>query len=73
LNAKKKGEAIGCFSCDGPHFQDIRVSNLCNATTNYSHYFGGSYVNNTGLDGRTFLTGSRSFYVKEIEVFEITN
>jgi hypothetical protein len=58
----------------GPHFCDIGVSNRCNANTeNFTHNFGNSYTNDTGLDGRTFFTGSTHFQVKEIEVFELIN
>jgi hypothetical protein len=35
--------------------------------------FGRSYANDTGLDGKTFFTGSWHFKVKEIEVFELTD
>jgi hypothetical protein len=32
---------------------------------------GNTYMNDTGIDGKVFLTGSETFEVKEIEVFEI--
>jgi hypothetical protein len=81
LKAKKEGEAIGCSSTCGPVFYDIGVYDNCNATTrswtfnfgeSYTFRFGEKYTNNTGLDGKTFFTGSQHFQVKELEVFEIT-
>jgi hypothetical protein len=68
LKAEKMNEAIRCRSEYGPIFNDIDVSD-------YSHTksFGGVYANDTGLDGKTFFTGSQNFEVKKIEVFEITD
>jgi hypothetical protein len=52
---------------------DIQVSDSCDSNTmSYGYQFGMSCTNDTGLDGKTFLTGSTHFQVKEIEVFEIT-
>jgi hypothetical protein len=66
--------AIGCRSGAGPRFFDIGVFDNCNADTHsYTYQFGEHYANDTGLDGKTFLTGSERFQVKEIEVFEIRN
>jgi hypothetical protein len=45
----------------------------CNANTESRTNFGDAYANDTGRDGRTVFTGSRTFKVKEIEVFEITD
>jgi hypothetical protein len=78
LKAEEKWRAIYCNSERGSGFGwrgcDIFVSDNCNTNTNsYTAYFGTSYVNNTGLNGRTFFTGSDQFQVKEIEVFEIRN
>jgi hypothetical protein len=79
LKAEKKDEAIYCDSSyrpdlGGPHFCDIRVSDNCNAnTSSWTHQFGRCYANDTGLDGKTFLTNSEYFTVKEIEVFEIAD
>jgi uncharacterized membrane protein len=36
-----------------------------------SSFLGNTYINDTGLDGVTVFTGSKSFQVKEIEVFEM--
>jgi hypothetical protein len=73
LMAEKKGEAIWCNSERGPCFGwDIVVSDKSNANTRSWTDLSTVYTNDTGLDGNTFLTGSQSFQVKEIEVFEIT-
>jgi hypothetical protein len=72
LKAERKDWAILCSSDWGPNFGEIRVSDICNANTNsYAGAFGDNYTNNTGRDGKTFFTGSSTFKVKEIEVFEI--
>jgi hypothetical protein len=74
LKAERKDEAILCDSDWGPHFCDIWVRDNCNANTNSrTESLGDNYTNDTGLDGKTFFTGSRDFQVKEIEVFEITD
>jgi hypothetical protein len=75
LKAAEKDKAIVCDSSRGPHFNgDIAVYDNCNANTDsFTRYFGYAYVNDTGLDGKTFFTGSGEFTVKEIEVFEITD
>jgi hypothetical protein len=67
LNAEKKQRSIQCDSDCGPWFGspcDIGVSDRCNANTD-------SYTAIV-LPGMVVFTGSRSFQVKEIEVFEIT-
>jgi hypothetical protein len=73
LKAEKKHWAIFCHSGWGPNFNDIRVSDNCNANTDSDTYLGTVYTNDTGLDGETFFAGSPQFKVKEIEVFEITD
>jgi hypothetical protein len=74
LKARAVERTIYCSSEYDPNFCDIRVADNCNANTNSSTLdFGGNYTNDTGLDGRTFFTGSEKFQVKEIEVFEITD
>jgi hypothetical protein len=74
LKAAKKDKAIYCGSGFGAHFYDIGVFDNCNTNTNsWTHFFGQTYTNDAGLDGKTFFTGSRDFQVKEIEVFEITD
>jgi hypothetical protein len=73
LKGSAKNDAIYCDSSCGPHFWDILVSDGCDANTQSgTDFFGSYYVNDTGLDGPTFLAGSRRFTVKEIEVFEIS-
>jgi hypothetical protein len=62
--------AIRCDPSSGPYFGN---SDLAINTTNGSvNNFGQTYDNDTGLDSATFFTGSPTFVVKEIEVFEIT-
>jgi hypothetical protein len=73
LKAKGKDEAIYCNSSWGPHFNDMGVSDHCNANMNSYSCLGGRYANDTDLDGETVLTGSWHFTGKEIEVFEITD
>jgi hypothetical protein len=68
-----KRRAIECDSRCGPRFDDIGVSNNCNANTDSWTWVGAIYTNDTGLDGNTVFTGSRNFRVKEIEGFEITD
>jgi hypothetical protein len=62
LRAKQKDEAICCHSGFGPCFQDIGVSDNCNANTFSLAYNFGTFSspNDTGLDGRTFFTGFRN-------------
>jgi hypothetical protein len=64
--------AIHCNASCSPYFGDIAVCDNCKANTNWAD-LGRSYANDTGLDEKTFFTGSRYFQVKEIEVFEITD
>jgi hypothetical protein len=40
-------------------------------TDSYTYGFGMTYTNDTGLDGKTFFTGSEDCTVREIEIFEI--
>jgi hypothetical protein len=72
LKAEEKDVAIYCRAAYGPTFHGgIGVWDKCNANTaSYTEYFGNS---DTGLDEKTFFTGSKNFQVKEIEVFEITD
>jgi hypothetical protein len=78
LKSEEKWRAIfcaaGCGPCFGCDSCDIYVSDNCNANTrSRSSGFGRTYANDTGLNGPTFFSGSESFQVKEIEVFEITD
>jgi hypothetical protein len=73
LKAETKNAAIVCDSKWGPSigYLDIRVWDNCNANTDSSTFLGCAYTNDTGLDGQRVFTGSATFKVKEIEVFEI--
>jgi hypothetical protein len=71
LKKERKHQAIVCNSDWGPHFSDIVVSNRCNANSKSNTYLGLAYNNDTGVVGYKFFTGSQSFQVKEIEVFEM--
>jgi hypothetical protein len=71
LRAEENLRAIICDFEWGPDFWNIRVSDHCNENSKSDSYLGSSYTNDTGLDGKTFFTGSRQFQVKEIEVFEV--
>jgi hypothetical protein len=74
LKAEKKDWAIRCVSRWGPTFCDIYVCDNCNTKTDSNTCsLGACYTNDTGLDGKTFLTGSDNSQLKEIEVFEITD
>jgi hypothetical protein len=74
LKPERKDRAIYGYSERGPDFRHIVVSDNCKANTNSdTYYFGDVYTNDTGLERMTFFTGSESFQVKEIEVFEITD
>jgi cell division protein FtsB len=72
LIADKKDFAVNCSPDYGPSFMDIHIADNSNANLHsYAQFFGSSYTNDTGLDDKTFFTGSEFFKVKEIEVFEI--
>jgi hypothetical protein len=73
LKAENKHQAIRCESRSGPNFCDIRVEDNCNANTNSYTHLGSIYTNDTRLDAEIVFTASRTFQVKEIEVFEITD
>jgi hypothetical protein len=72
LKETRKRMAIRCRSDRGPHFNDLWICDNCNANPASCTKLGGSYTNDTGLYGELVFTGSDSFQVKEIEVFEIT-
>jgi hypothetical protein len=74
LKAEARNQAIRANAACGLHFTDICVDdNGDHSTGSFTGRFGSSYTNDTGLEGRTFFTGSREFRVREIEVFEITS
>jgi hypothetical protein len=78
LRAEKKDRAIFCDSSEGPVFggdicehADLAVSDRCNFNTDNASCLGIAYANDTGLDGKTVLTGLTHFTVDEVEVFSI--
>jgi hypothetical protein len=76
LKSAENGKAIYCPNTEGPIFGDSDIVIRNNSNTNdYNHTscFGNSYINDTGVGSKKVLTGSGSFTVKEIEVFEITD
>jgi hypothetical protein len=77
LKADANHQAIDCNSEWGPCFGyspcDIAVSDNCNTNTDSYTQLGICYANDTGLGYGVVLTGSWTFQVKEIEVFEITD
>jgi hypothetical protein len=85
INPEKRTRAIFCRADWGPNFWDIAVCHQSNvASLSYGRHFGSTYVNDTGLGGdsgddrfftgvNTFFTGSKTFQVREIEVFEISD
>jgi hypothetical protein len=64
--------SMWCKRDHGPVFWDISVYDQCNVNKSLTDGFGFCYKNDTGLNGKTFFTGSQVYQVKEIEVFEIT-
>jgi hypothetical protein len=73
LKAEKKDSAIWCHSSWGPCFCDVGVYDNCNVNTRSCSSLGHTYAIDTGRDGKTVLTDSFEFTVKEIEVFEIAD
>jgi hypothetical protein len=72
LKAEAKDQAIWCRSWHGPCFNGFVVADLCNINNDsYTDDFSDTYMNDTGLYGKTLLTGTR-FRIQEIEVFEVT-
>jgi hypothetical protein len=72
---KSGRNAICCDSSYGPIFagySDIGVLNNCNTSNSNWTNLGGSYVNDTGIDGKLVVTGEYNFTVKKIELFTIT-
>jgi hypothetical protein len=75
LRPEKKCMAITCWPGWGPHFNDIAISNdpMDDIYNTKTRDFGQCYTNDTGLEGRTFFTGSPGFRAMDIEVFQISN
>jgi hypothetical protein len=61
----------GCGPIFGSGYNLCLLDNCNTSASNYTTWFGSAYVNDTGLAGATFLTGSPTFTVREIEVFEL--
>jgi hypothetical protein len=74
LKSDRKHRAIECGFLCGPDFHDLGIYDFCTENTrSYTYQFNRSYENDTGLDSKTFFTGSPEFQAKEVEVFEITD
>jgi hypothetical protein len=66
--------AVTFRSSRGPAFGrgDLFLGGNCSTNIHKNTAaLGNAYANDTGLDGRTLLTGTKAFRVKEVEVFEI--
>ena len=67
------GQAIYWHSRHGPTFgggYDLYISDNCNQNTDSTTCLGNTYANPEMAVSSTFLTGSKNFKVKEIEVFQ---
>jgi hypothetical protein len=73
LKAEVKDRAISFHSPCDPYFCDIGVFTDCNVNATSDTWLDCTYSDNTGLDGRMFITGLGFFQVREIEVFENTD
>jgi hypothetical protein len=71
LIATKKPVALGCHGNGGPDFCDIIIYSNCNTSTGNFTSLGYRFTNDTGKHVPSFLTGSNTFQVEEIEIFEI--
>jgi hypothetical protein len=71
---QREENAIGDNRTYGPTFggnADLYVCDECHRSAGSYSYLGGTYANDTGIDGKQVFTGSCHFTVKEIEVFEV--
>jgi hypothetical protein len=68
-----KSSAIRVSSSLGPCFgkSDLTISDNCHTIANIAGGLGRTYKNESSVNGKFMLTGSESFIVKEIEVFEL--
>jgi hypothetical protein len=72
LKAKRDGQAILCHSEHGPHFgEDIAVADEGNINPISFAVLATAYTKDPEVRGYSLFTGSFTFRVKEIEVFEI--
>ena len=75
LKSGKEGYAMYCHDSYGPTFgggnyHDLCVSNLPNSN-NCSTYLNNAYQCPAGQNANTFLTGSQTFWVSEMEVYRV--
>jgi hypothetical protein len=72
---KDEASAIYDNASDGPTFganHDLYVCTQCHTQNNSYSTLGNTYTNDTGIAGTAVLTGEKNFFVKEIEVFEVS-
>jgi hypothetical protein len=72
LKDNEENSAITVSSKFGPCFGagDLTISKHNDGKANSTVSFGTTYFNSSGIEGGLFFTGSETFRVKEIEVFE---
>jgi hypothetical protein len=63
---KVSSRTCSCFGND-----DLFICGGCDVNRSHSRGFGSTYENTTGIEGRLVFTGSDTFIVNEIEVFEV--
>ncbi|RMX48524.1 hypothetical protein pdam_00008499 [Pocillopora damicornis] len=70
-----EGNAIYCYSSNGPVFGGGHDLNICNSpnSSNCSVNLGNTYQSPVGQNCFNFLTGSQNFTVNEMEVFVLEN
>jgi hypothetical protein len=84
LLPSQQGSAVVCRGCVGSFFDwsgpfafgrghDIIVSENCDENRASYSALGTTYANDTGVNGKLLLAGSRYFKVREIEVFELSD
>jgi hypothetical protein len=73
LISRRTSTAIRVRPNFGPCFgeSDIVISDCCHTEPSHTQGFGQTYENTSGIEGKLFFTGSETFRVKEIEVFEL--
>jgi hypothetical protein len=72
LNPAWRERAILCCAAHGPDFNSMSVRGGGAERTFIYTGLGPAYLNNTGIDGETILTGSGRAWAQDIEVFEVT-
>jgi hypothetical protein len=75
LKEERRRSALYSDSRSGPRFggtwADLYIADGGNTDAKSYASFGTSYLNDTGVDGRTFFTRGDKFTLREIEVFEV--